>query len=303
MADATSTGKHDLKSRLDRVEQALEHIETLYEKSKQYEEIEPDFSLVQAGRAAEAICKQLWKRMALELPDEKVWKRPPDSMMLDELTGALERSRALPDEIGLALRTIQQWRNLGAHDNIGRRGSSLSIKPCLQSLSLLVEWYFSEVHRHAASAAAPDSQPIDAAGVSGAGPTASSQRRGIVTGNRVILRAGPTVAARVVSRLNRGTSVTVIGQYDTVGAQEGQLLDSLEFKTLEGNTYDLPAGFGFPYSGETETHYRVELASPDLKGSGYVLKSLVRPMSDERWYEVKAADETGWMVSRYLRVY
>lgn len=87
----TGGGQQDLTSRLDRVEQALTHIQELYRKSQHYEDIEPDFSLVQTGRAAEAICKQIWKRMAHEQPEDKLWRRPTDTMTLDDLTGGLER--------------------------------------------------------------------------------------------------------------------------------------------------------------------------------------------------------------------
>jgi serine/threonine protein kinase len=128
-------------------------------------------------------------------------------------------------------------------------------------------------------------------------------RQGIVTGHNLSLRAGPTVAADRIALLRRGTTVRVVAHFDAIEAQEGQLKDDYEFKPLKGESYTLPAGLAFAFTGENDTHYRAEFIAPTHTDIGYIPKSLVRDMSEERWYQIETENDIGWIISRYLRMY
>jgi serine/threonine protein kinase len=131
----------------------------------------------------------------------------------------------------------------------------------------------------------------------------NAKTQGIVTGHNLFLRSGPTVAADMVALLRRGSTVKVLGHFDSINAQEGQLKDDFEFEPLDGESYRLPAGLAFAFTGENETHYRVEFIAGTVRDVGYIPKALVRVMGDERWYEVETKQGTGWVIARYLRLY
>lgn len=68
--------------------------------------------LASAGSTAESLLKVVYRREGRERGS-----KPARAMMLDELLLALREM--LPDHIQVHLRTVQAWRNVGAHDKGG----------------------------------------------------------------------------------------------------------------------------------------------------------------------------------------
>ncbi len=129
--------RENLEDRINYLEKEVERIKKMYEKTIAYEETDPEVSLQQARKAAEAICKNLYINEV---------NSNPGKLMLDELIRKLIENKVIPQKIVVPLRTIQGYGNLAAHDNGDDPDSITSeyIQPCIGSLSTLVSWYFEE---------------------------------------------------------------------------------------------------------------------------------------------------------------
>ena len=127
--------------------------------------------------------------------------------------------------------------------------------------------------------------------------------RAIITGNRVCLRAGPSVAAKEICRLSQGDEVHVLEQVTINDSRECQLKDDFTFEPESGTPYRLMAGRGFVISGETDTHYRVEIARRLSIDIGYIPKDVVVPLDPAQWYKVKMDMAEGWAFGRYVRAF
>ena len=131
----------DIKKRLEDVEKELFRVKSLYEKALFYKKIDPEVSLGQARKSAEAICKQIYIAEGYE--DRG---KPAVKMMLNDLVQVLTRNNVLPQHIIISLNTIQAFGNFGVHDQ-GENSHFINeqyIKPCLSALSNVVDWYFNE---------------------------------------------------------------------------------------------------------------------------------------------------------------
>lgn len=135
------------------------------------------------------------------------------------------------------------------------------------------------------------------------GSSSPSPRKGIITGNRVFVRSGPSVAARALHALNQGDEVEVLREAVYPHSRECQLRDDVEFIPEEGEPYHLRAGRGMVISGENKTHYRIEFRGADHEDTGYVPRSSVVLMDPARWWCVRSDDGEGWVYSRYVRVF
>lgn len=95
----------------------------------------PHLALVQARKAAEAICKSIWIQETGEPFQGK--------SMLDGMIAKLEKAGFLPKKIAVSIRTIQHFGNIGSHDNSDDKAvlTSLDITPCLQALGNVTKWY------------------------------------------------------------------------------------------------------------------------------------------------------------------
>jgi formylglycine-generating enzyme required for sulfatase activity len=94
-----------------------------------------------ARRAAEAICRQLFVEHI---------SPNPGNLMLDGLIEKLSAVGVLPRSISIPLRTIQGYGNFASHDSSQQEVFTPGyIQPCLQSLSVVTDWYFAEHMSHA----------------------------------------------------------------------------------------------------------------------------------------------------------
>lgn len=134
---------NELEKRIEGLEDELARIKNLYGKALSYQNIDPEVALWQARKSAEAVCKQIY--LLEGVADNN---KPVSKMMLNDLVQVLARSEALPTHIIISLRTIQDFGNFGTHDQ-GQENAYITedyIKPCLQSLATVVEWYFNKYH-------------------------------------------------------------------------------------------------------------------------------------------------------------
>ena len=130
-----------IKEDLADIKKDLFRIEKLYQKTMSYATLDPEVSLLQARKAAEAICKHIFiKEISPNI----------GNLMLNQLIDKLVTNKVLPKKIVVPLRTIQSYGNFGVHD----QGDEISeneitieyIQPCLSSLATVVNWYFNEYY-------------------------------------------------------------------------------------------------------------------------------------------------------------
>ncbi len=136
--------KGNMKQRIDYLEAEVKRVRKLYEKTLKYQELDPEVSLLQARKSAEAICKSIYVKEGLH----KNQNKPLSKLMLNEIIHLLERNSILPDYIKINLRTIQAFGNYGSHYQPEENGFITAdyIKPCLLSLATVFNWYVKEYY-------------------------------------------------------------------------------------------------------------------------------------------------------------
>ncbi len=129
-------------------------IQSRYDRAVEYAAQDPEASLSQARKAAEAICRALYRQEGLEERG-----KPARKMMLDELLRALSAHGTLPGSVRISLGTIQVFGNFGSHDQ-DAESSDITvtfIKPCLDALANVVDWFFTGYSQATAQPQAPGS--------------------------------------------------------------------------------------------------------------------------------------------------
>lgn len=97
-------------------------------------ENDSETALMHARKAAEAICKSIFSQ---------VYKSHPGKLTIEQYIIKLGHdNHIIPDQILIALRTIQNYGNLASHSNEDIELNVLS--PVLDSLSIMIFWYFEE---------------------------------------------------------------------------------------------------------------------------------------------------------------
>jgi len=97
-----------VENRLTHLEQEVQRIKVLYDRTLSYRNNDPETSLMHARKAAEAICRQLFI---------KEISPSPGNLMLDGLIEKLTATNVLPKNIAIPLRTIQAYGNFAAHEH------------------------------------------------------------------------------------------------------------------------------------------------------------------------------------------
>lgn len=126
-----------LEKRIIGLEARLNKVKQLYDKTVSYSDTDPIVSLQQARLAAEAICKQV---LSYENGSEI------GNMMLEQMIASIMSKNIIPKKMVLHVKSIQHFGNYGSHyqtDEVDEISSDF-IQPCLNSLSILVNWYFNE---------------------------------------------------------------------------------------------------------------------------------------------------------------
>lgn len=135
-----------LEDKIENLEKEVERIKKLYDKTLFYRAMDPEVSLSQARKSAEAICKQIYIKNHLE--DKG---KPANKLMLNELIQVLNRNDLLPEFILINLNTVQSFGNFGVHDQ-GFESEEITeeyVKPCLLALGTVFNWYvktYYEIH-------------------------------------------------------------------------------------------------------------------------------------------------------------
>ena len=130
-------GWFTLRRRVERLESEVAGIRRLYEKSCDYSESDPRSALMNARLAAEAVCARVFEDQVGE---------SPKGMTLQTLIQRLTQKKAIPEQILIALSTIQRYGNFGSHHQAGEPQliTAEFAQPCLQALGAVVQWYFDE---------------------------------------------------------------------------------------------------------------------------------------------------------------
>lgn len=130
-------GRPTLSRRVAQLESEVASIRRLYEKTLDYSMSDPETALMNARKAAEAVCSRVF--------EHKVGK-PPKNLTLQPLIEKLSQLDAVPEQILVALRTIQSYGNFGSHHQAGEPQSITAefAQPCLQALGTVVQWYFQQ---------------------------------------------------------------------------------------------------------------------------------------------------------------
>lgn len=184
-------GRSTLSQRVERLESEVAVIRRLYQKTLDYRDSDPETALMNARKAAEAICSRVF--------EHKVGKQPK-TMTLQPLIERLAQLDALPEHILVALRTIQGYGNLGSHHQPGESEKITPefAQPCLQALGTVVQWYFQMFGHEATHDHVSD------------GPTARPRRaRGI--GNATLISAVAVLLAAtgfIIAVFLRSPSIT-----------------------------------------------------------------------------------------------
>ncbi len=131
--------RDNLEIRIEKLEEKCGRILELFQNAQKFADVHPDVAVTEAGKAAEAICKQIYINGNLH---EK--GRPPDRMRLDDLVRQIHQNHLIPERIYSDLRAIQRYRNMGAH-HTEETISKNDANPCLCALSNLVKWFFEEI--------------------------------------------------------------------------------------------------------------------------------------------------------------
>jgi formylglycine-generating enzyme required for sulfatase activity len=153
--------QRNLGQSLDRIERELQRIRSLYDRTLDYKDNDPETSLMHARKAAEAICRQLFIKSI---------GPNPGNLTLEGLLEKLHAAGTLPRSIAVPLRTIQGYGNFAAHDQEADDTVVITpayIQPCLQALAVVVDWYFANCRVPAEVAVKPaesgDSNAAEAA--------------------------------------------------------------------------------------------------------------------------------------------
>jgi hypothetical protein len=117
----------------------LERVCTLQGRAHDYLSNDPESAMNQARKAAEAICKDIYRAKGLEAGGRLAAKQE-----LDELMTALNRKNVLPGHILQHFKCVRDFGNYGSHDQ-GETISPETAKPCIAALDNLVRWYRRDV--------------------------------------------------------------------------------------------------------------------------------------------------------------
>lgn len=249
-------GNTDLKEELDRLKHAYQDLKEEISLLSKNIENKANLSrkrgaLATAGVTCEAMLKFIYRREGLEKGS-----RPADSLMLEDLLQKL--SAVLPPWIQINLRTIQAWRNMGAHD----KGDFTEIDDNTftlvdGALNSVVLWFFQKYLGEQMASEMPAFQSKSAEAPI---PSASSKEVSAVQPSTVsnaytntepappisqisdVATNSPTTIATAVTSPDAGNSVPKIG--DNFGGGIVFYVDDSGRRGLIAHTKDFECGWG-----------------------------------------------------------
>ena len=124
----------------------LDRILKRYQKAIQYSTIDPEVALGEARKTAEAILKVLYTQQKEQEPGNQLFNKPVEKKMLSDLASIMEKIKRYPLIVATAVRTIQAFGNIGAHDQ-GAEADHVdeeSIQACTTALKTLMKWFWKD---------------------------------------------------------------------------------------------------------------------------------------------------------------
>ncbi len=127
----------------------LDRVLKRYQKALQYSTIDPEVALGESRKTAEAILKLLYNEQRDQDPKNQLFNKPVEKKMLSDLASIMEKIKRYPLIVATAVRTIQAFGNIGAHDQ-GEEADHVdqdSILACTTALSTLMKWFWQEFNQ------------------------------------------------------------------------------------------------------------------------------------------------------------
>ena len=124
----------------------LDRILKRYQKAIQYSTVDPEVALGEARKTAEAILKVLYTQQKEQEPGNQLFNKPVEKKMLSDLASIMEKIKRYPLIVATAVRTIQAFGNIGAHDQ-GEEADHVdeeSIQACTTALKTLMKWFWKD---------------------------------------------------------------------------------------------------------------------------------------------------------------
>ena len=124
----------------------LDRILKRYQKAIQYSTIDPEVALGESRKTAEAILKILYTQQKEQEPGNQLFNKPVEKKMLSDLASIMEKIKRYPLIVATAVRTIQAFGNIGAHDQ-GAEADHVdaeSIQACTTALKTLMKWFWND---------------------------------------------------------------------------------------------------------------------------------------------------------------
>ncbi len=201
----------------------LDRILKRYQKVIQYSTIDPEVALGEARKTAEAILKVLYTQQNEQEPGNQLFNKPVEKKMLSDLASIMEKIKRYPLIVATAVRTIQAFGNIGAHDQ-GAEADHVdeeSIQACTTALKTLMKWFWKDSGQDMSrlSASVPEkSQNQDESTPSLLTNTASELNNILPALSNI----GEAVA-KTTSEMVNSTSKVVTSALDTANPTMGQI--------------------------------------------------------------------------------
>ncbi len=119
-------------------EKVIKRIKKLYEKTLFYNLTDPEIAIIQAQKAAEAICKSIYLKYELNKHGSDI-----NNINLKEISDLLGKYKIIPGTVMLNISTINDYSKLIMNDSVEiiENVSEDYIKPCLLALGSLFGYY------------------------------------------------------------------------------------------------------------------------------------------------------------------
>lgn len=131
----------------------------------------------------------------------------------------------------------------------------------------------------------------------------TTKDRGVLTGNRVFLRKGPSIAAPWITTLDQGVEVQVLDRLRADEPREHVLKHDVSFVSQSGKEIQLRAGYGIIVSGEREGECIVEIRSGQQYHRGTIQRDALRSLQSAIWLLIKTEDHKGWILSDFVHTW
>ena len=125
----------DIERKIKALDTRMTALSRLILKARKYASSDPEVSLTQARKSAEAICKLIFAR--------EIGK--PGKIGFDDLIRKLNERHLLDPKVIAPLSTIQDYGNFGSHPQLDTEEVDATyVLPCLQALATLSSWFWME---------------------------------------------------------------------------------------------------------------------------------------------------------------